>query len=151
MELKFSRFVDLMMARLYELERDKPGEYIPLQWINQQLAAPSPQSWVFDAGKVLESRGLARCIFTLGGCQAQLTGEGRMFVEEEQGSGVIKEYHERPETFIVNVSGSGNQVSVGGNQSGINQTMTVEQERQPVFDVLKEMEQKVKQIGRAHV
>lgn len=43
---------------------------------------------------------------------ARLTGEGRLFVERGGTTGVIDEYRQHPNNFVV-VAGSGNQVAVG--------------------------------------
>jgi hypothetical protein len=150
-KLKFSQFVDLLLARLYELEQESPAtEFYDLDSIARDLKDPVPDGWVFDAGKVLQSRGLVDCIFTLGGAQARLTGEGRLFVEEDQGTGIIPEYKSAPEHFVqhVSVSGHGNQVVVGGHgQSGISQAQSIEKEREPLFRLLQEIEVKLKQDG----
>lgn len=67
-----------------------------------------------------------------------LTGEGRLFVEQEEGTGIIREYHQRPENYVI-VSGTGNQVAIAGNQSAITQTMTIEKQREPAFNLLNDM------------
>jgi hypothetical protein len=144
--MKFSEFVDLLLARLYDLDQESPGGkvYFDLNAAARQLIVPVPPGWVFDAGKVLESRGLAQCVFTLGGgCHAVLTGEGRLYVEEERGTGIIHKFHESPQNYVV-VSGSSNQVVVGGSQSGVTQTATVERERQPAFELLESIERQLK-------
>jgi hypothetical protein len=145
-KMKFSEFVDLLLARLYELEQQSQtgNEYLDLNEIARQLVSPIPSGWVFDAGKVLESRNLAQCVFTLGGgCHAMLTGEGRIYVEEERGTGIIRQFHQSPQNYVV-VSGSSNQVVVGDSQSGVTQTLTVERERRPAFELLDAIENQLK-------
>lgn len=136
-KMKFSEFVDLLLAALYEFEQ-KPGgaeEYFDLNRIAQQLTEPVPAQWVFDAAKVLEARRLTRCVFTFGAIYGQLTGEGRLYVEEEKGTGIIKKYHETPGNFVV-ITGDGNQVVVGGRQGTISQVVDIATERKAVFDLL---------------
>jgi len=101
-KLKFSEFIDLLLARLYDLEsQGETGRFFDLSAIASELSVDVPQQWVFDAAKVLESRGLAQVLFAMGGrSQATLTGEGRIFVEEEAGSGIIRHYHSHPADFL---------------------------------------------------
>lgn len=137
--LKFGEFVDLIMARLVDREQQTPaGTLIDLHQVARDLNVTVPDQWVFDAGKILESRGWAQVIFTFGGgCHARLTGEGRLYVEEERGTGIIRQYHQAPARFV-SVSGSG-QVAIGNTQGGISQTVTIEQERAPAFRLLDQM------------
>src|SRR5438128_1092729 len=127
--MKFSEFVDLLLATLYSQEEQTPGtgggQYVDLNALSRQFKQPVPFRWVFDAAKVLESRGLVRCVFTMRGVLAQLTGEGRLYVEEEHGTGIIKKFHEIPQNFVV-ISGTGNQIVVGGDQTEIHQSIVEE-------------------------
>jgi hypothetical protein len=131
--LKFGQFIDLLMARLLDREQEAPsGALVDLNEVARDLNVSVPDQWIFDAGKVLESRGWAQVLFTMGGgCRARLTGEGRLYVEEERGTGIIREYHEAPAQFI-SVSGTGNQLTVGS-------TVTIEQERAPAFRLLSQL------------
>jgi hypothetical protein len=142
-KLNFSEFVDLILATLYGLEKEHGDHFFDVVEINRRLKEPAAQHWVFDAGKILESRGLARCIFELGGvCRAQLTGEGRLFVEERaKQDGIIKEYRQEPQNFVI-VSGSGNQVVVGA-AGNAHQEMTIEKERQPAFTLVEEIQSRL--------
>lgn len=138
--LKFSQFIDLLLARLYDLEQDAgPSALFDVNAIAQELRIKVPSQWVFDAGKVMESRGWAQVLFTFGGgCHARLTGEGRLYVEEERGTGMIKAYRETPQHFVV-VSGVGNQVVVSGSTGALSQAATLEQERAPAFHILDQL------------
>jgi len=137
--LKFSEFIDVLLVKLYELDRsDSSGDkFFDLNAVAREIKDNVPQSWVFDAAKVLETRGLADCIFTFGGVHAQLSGEGRLYVEE--GRGITQEVvQDRAKFFSVNVSG-GNVQIVGGDNSGqLSQTVTIEEERAPAFRILTE-------------
>lgn len=132
--LKFGQFIDLLMARLLEQEQEAPsGALVDLNEVARELNVSVPDQWIFDAGKVLESRGSAQVIFTMGGgCHARLTGEGRLYVEEERGTGIIHEYHEAPAQFI-SVSGTVNQVI------DVPQAVTIERERAPAFRLLSQL------------
>jgi hypothetical protein len=126
--LKFGQFVDLMMARLLEKERETPsGALLDLNEIARELEVGVPDQWIFDAGKVMDGRGWAQVAFTFGGgCHARLTGEGRLYVEEERGTGIIREYHKAPAQFV---SVSGTESTTGG----ISHAVGIEQERAPAF------------------
>jgi len=144
--LKFSEFVDLILARLYELEREaSPGVLLDLNGIAQELTIKVPPQWVFDAGKVLESRGWAQVVFTFGGgCHARLTGEGRLYVEDQGRTGIIQRYHAAPAQFV-SVSGVGNQVIVGSTTAAVSQAIAIEQERAPAFHVLRQLKEMLRQ------
>ena len=136
--LTFGRFLDLLMARLVERETEAPaGTLIDLNQVARDLKVDVPDQWVFDAGKVLESRGWAQVIFTFGGgCHARLTGEGHLYVEEERGTGIIHEYHQAPDRFV-RVSGTNNQVIIGSSIGTVSQeAVTIELERAPSFRLL---------------
>jgi len=131
-KLKFSQFIDLLLARLYEAQRQNPDGMVDLNEIAADLRESVPDDWVVDAAKVMQARGLADCIISYGACHARLTGEGMLFVEEDRGSGIIRQYRQEPAQFFqhVHVSGSGHhQVIVGSSQTGITQSSTGEQER----------------------
>jgi len=131
--IKFGQFIDLLMARLLELEQETgAGVLIDLNEISRELKVSVPDQWIFDAGKVLESRGWAQVVFTMGGgCHARLTGEGRLYVEEERGTGIIREYHEAPAQFIT-VSGTGKVIAA----ADVSHTVMIERERAPAFRLL---------------
>jgi hypothetical protein len=136
--LKFGHFIDLLMARLLEREQETPsGALLDLNEVARELKVRVPDQWIFDAGKVLDGRGWAQVLFTMGGgCHARLTGEGRLYVEEERGTGIIHEYHQAPAQFI-SVSGTANQVIVGSATGTVSQAVTIEQERAPAFRLLR--------------
>jgi hypothetical protein len=140
----FSRFIDLLLARLYDLQQAHPGEFINLDEVAAELVEKVPENWVFEAAKVLKSRGLIDAIFTFGGVHAQMSGSGMLFVEQES-TPVIREYHANPEHFVqhVNVSGANAQVIVGRDQSGLSQTSTIEREREWAFRLVDEMRNKL--------
>lgn len=140
--LRFSEFIDLVLARLYELEQEVgPGALFDVNALTRELRADVPPQWVFDAGKVLESRGLAQLAFVFGGgCHARLTGEGRLFVEEERGTGIIKQYRGSRASFV-SVSGTGGQVMVGRDTGQVSQTVAIEREREPAFLLLRRVKE----------
>jgi len=143
--LTFTHFVDLLLVRLYELEKELgPEKFFNLNAIAGQLREKVPTKWVFDAGKVIEARGLATCLFVMGGrVDAELTGEGRMFVEQrqEENRGIIGDYLRDPATFVV-VSGQGHQADVGSPGATVSQS--VREERRPAFELLDQVEEGIK-------
>ncbi len=144
-KLTFSRFIDLLLAAVYEADAEADGDYIDLNAIARQIKDPFPETWVIDAAKVLQSRGLLDCVFTFGSVHARLTGEGRLFIEEDRGTGIIREYKQNPERFIQNVSisGSNNRVMLGQARGDVTQEQQLEQERRPAFALVDEIKRKV--------
>lgn len=135
--MQFKKFIDLLLVRLYELDRAEGGGFFDINSIAREVKDPVPSNWSFDAAKVLETRGLAQCIYTFGGAQAQLTGEGRLYVEEERGT--TRKIREAPANYFnVNISGNNNQIAAGHHHQGTTQTLTLEQEREPAFRLLDE-------------
>ena len=123
-QISFSQLIDLLLARLYDVDQKQgPGKYYFLNALAEGFKEKVPFQLIFDAAKVMEARGLIRAIYMQGAVQATLTGEGRLFVEEEQGTGAIREYRKDPSHFVI-VTGNGNQVNVGSPQA--TQTMTIE-------------------------
>ncbi|HEX5244127.1 MAG TPA: hypothetical protein VFW23_12760 [Tepidisphaeraceae bacterium] len=135
--MQFKEFIDLLLVRLYELDRADGGQFFDLNAIAREAKDQIPSSWPFDAAKVLETRGLARCIYTFGGTHAQLTGEGRLYVEEDRGT--TRKIREAPaHYFNVTISGNNNQIAAGHHHQGTTQTLALEQEREPAFRLLDE-------------
>lgn len=137
-KLNFSEYVTLLLVKLYEYElQNGPSEYINLADLSKNFKQNIPYQWTFDAGKVLESRGLANCIFALGGfAMASLTGEGRMFVEKamNEESNVAKIYKDKPDTYII--TGGNVNIATGNNNT---QTINIEKERKELFKILDEI------------
>ncbi|MGB7159694.1 MAG: hypothetical protein WBD40_16625, partial [Tepidisphaeraceae bacterium] len=80
----------------------------------------------------------ANCIFTFGGVEAQISGEGRLYVDEGRGvTGRAKE--NEAQYFNVVVTGDNNQVVTASPQSIVSNDVPVETLRQPAFAVLREM------------
>jgi hypothetical protein len=85
--MKFRDFADYLLWSVYVRERAHPelsGVFFDLSESAAALDENVPSQWVFDAVRVLETRGLVRPILALGGyAGAALTGEGRLIVEDE--------------------------------------------------------------------
>jgi hypothetical protein len=95
---KFSQFIDLLLVRLYELDHQRGDRFYNLNAIAESIKEDGvPQKWVFDAAKVLDSRGLATCMYSRGGAQAQITGEGRLYIEENRGT--TEEIRKHPDNY----------------------------------------------------
>jgi hypothetical protein len=143
--MTFSEFIDFLLLRLYQLEREHgTGRYFFLNWIAQNLKEEIPLPWIRDAAKVLESRRLAHCIYMVGGLvQAELSGEGRLWVEENKGA--VPKLREIQNRITVSVSGSNNEIAVaGGDQAQLPQHLTIEAQREPAFTLLNEIEAELK-------
>lgn len=145
-EMKFSEYVDLLLAALYRLEQEQGGggEYFDLNQISLLFTKKVPRPWVFDAAKVLEARCLARCVFTFGAIYAQLTGEGRIYVEEEKGTGIVKQFHFAPGDFL-DLSAESKQLVVASPHAGGANADQIEKERRPVFELLDKIEELLRQ------
>ncbi|MBI2373116.1 MAG: hypothetical protein HYV07_03875 [Deltaproteobacteria bacterium] len=129
----FTQFADVILARLYATEQRDGSGFVDLGSLTQDLTGIPQFEWTFDAAKVLEARGLIRGLFTFGNVFAELTGEGRMYVEEDRGS--LKGLKEsNSPVLIVSVGGSGNQVAVGA--GNVSQAVTIEQERKTAFSLI---------------
>jgi hypothetical protein len=142
--IRFSEFVDLLLVRLYQYDQQFPDRFVDLAQLAEQVKAQVPPTWVFDAGKVLDTRALADVIFTYGGTSAKLTGEGRLYVEE--GRGVTRTVQEAPQNYFnITVNGNNSQVVAGSQTGDVTQTVSVERERAPAFQLLDEIKQGLKQ------
>jgi hypothetical protein len=141
-QLTFTEFVELMLARLVEADREKPGEYVDMIPLAAELKQEIPQDWVFDARNALEVRGLVDPLKVLGQtAPAKLTGEGRLFVEQGGGTGVIDEYQKHPSNFVI-VSGTGHQVAVA-TQGDVTQTYVETGVPKEAWELLDQVEQAI--------
>jgi hypothetical protein len=101
---------------------------------------------VVDAAKVIQARGLALCMINSRGSFGRLTGEGRIFVDQGKGTGIISEYRRAPEQFVQNVNisgGAGNNYAVGSDLADVRQSATNSQDFGSAFKVLDDIEQRV--------
>src|SRR3954462_8063428 len=102
-----------MLARIAEADRAQPGSYPDMVTLAEEIRQDIPIEWIFDARDALEGRGLVSPMKVIGRtAPAKLTGEGRLFVEQGGDTGVIDDYRQHPNNFVV-VSGTGHQVAVG--------------------------------------
>jgi hypothetical protein len=144
--LTFSQFIDLLLARLYDAQRADPDGMVDLNELAADLRESVPDDWVVDAAKVMQAQGLADCMISYGACRARLTGMGMLFVEQDGGSGVIRQYHQGPAQFFqhVHVSGAGShQVVVGNHQNNVTQTSTAQRERPQVFHLIDQIQERI--------
>jgi hypothetical protein len=138
--MKFSEFLDRLLFKLYEFDREHSDEFANLSELAETIKGDVPPSWIVDAGKVLDARALADVIFTFGGTDAKISGEGRLYVEE--GRGTTPQIQQAPQNYYINIPGHSNQVVVG-NSGQVLQRNTIEQERAPAFKLLDEIERKL--------
>jgi hypothetical protein len=139
---RFSEFLDLLLVRLYEADRQTPDDFADLTALARTIKGDVPVSWVMDAGKVLETRAFADVLFTFGATYAKITGEGRLYVEE--GRGTTKKIQEQPATYYVTVSGNNNQLVTGPIAGNISQASSLEEQRAPAFKLLKEAKERLR-------
>ena len=112
-KLNFTEFMDLVLVRLYELDKAEGAQFYNVNEIAAELREPVPDQWVPDAAKALEDRGLVSGAFALDQTtNAVITGEGRLYVEGRQhATEVIEQYRQQPTNFVF-VSGHGHHVAV---------------------------------------
>lgn len=138
----FSEFIDRLLVGLYEIDHHAgdPTRFFDLIDISQKLKEPPPEKWVLDAANVLRTMGLATILINSSIVGAQLTGHGRLYVEQDKGE--TKTIRRNPDRyFSINVTGNGNQVAVGS----ATQTMTVERENSLAAKLIAEMKAAVRQ------
>ena len=140
-DLGFTEFVELILVRLYEADRARPGVAVNLSDLAVELRQEIPDSWAFDAVQVLADRGLVEDMRTMQTPHAILTGEGRLFVEGGGQTGVIDEYRQHPANFVI-VTGSSHQVAVGV-QGDVEQTSITAEVPEEAWQLLKEIEERL--------
>ncbi len=142
-KMKFSEFIDLLLAALSDRDQQPGGSerFHDLYEIARKLKEPVPDKWIFDAAKVLEARDLIQAVFSFGAAHAQLTGQGRLYVEEERGTGIIHRFHQERDHFIFRGEDEGDAVSEG---STVGRPIDVEKERRAVFTLLDRIEELLK-------
>jgi len=142
-DLKFSVFVDLVLVKLYELDRinRSSSKIFNLFDLRYELKEQIPQDWFFDAAKVLETRDLAQCTYTRGGVYARITGEGRLFVEEQKGN--VRQIEDNRSNYFITVSGSNNQVVAGQQTGATTQTMSNDQSEGPWGQLFETIEKNI--------
>src|SRR6266511_4090988 len=118
-ELNFTRFTDLVLARMYEAEKDAgPMAVLDVDHLMEDFAPAVSEEWSWQAVKYLDEEGLVESFLTAQGpAHAALTPRGRIFVEREEGTGIIGEYRRSPQLIVV--TGDGTQVAVGHGQKVI--------------------------------
>jgi len=142
-QLSFTEFVELMLARIVEADRQEPGAYVDMIPLADELRQDIPIDWVFDAREALELRGLVDPMKVIGRiAPAKLTGEGRLYVEQGGDTGVIDEYRQHPSNFVI-VSGTGHQVAVGV-QGDVSQSSGDAGVPEEVWELLDAIEEKLR-------
>lgn len=140
--LRFTEFVELMLARLAEADRERPGEFVDLVLLAEELRQDFPLKWIFDARDALEDRGLVQSVKVFGRtAPAMLTAQGRLHIERGNDSDIISEYKEHRSNFVI-VSGSGHQVAIGV-EGDVRQTAVHVGVPREAFDLLDRIEQEI--------
>src|SRR5580692_12546916 len=106
----FSEFLDRLLLRLYELDRnaENPSHFFNLSEIAGELRDRPPEKWVFDAANVLRTMGWATVEINSMAVSAMISGNGRLYVE--QGRGKINDIQRnRSNIYNLSVTGDHNQ------------------------------------------
>jgi hypothetical protein len=144
--LTFTRYTDLVLARLYEAEnRVGPNQMVDVRELMSDLGSVVPSDWAWDAAKYIVDHGLGHNFLTMGSATTALTPDGRVFVEAERGTGIIGEY--RSANQIAVVTGDGNQVAIGHGQQVV-QTLTGDFSKEEVVELLDEAEARLASDNR---
>jgi hypothetical protein len=113
--LTFTAYTELVLARLYEAHLREPArQYFNVDELMSDLAGSVPDGWAWDAAQYLVDHDLGHDFISSGTPDTALTPTGRVFVESEQGTGIIGEYQRAGQVIVV--TGDGNQVAVGHGQ-----------------------------------
>ena len=141
---KFSDFVDIVLVRLYEADRAESDKFVDLSMVQKEIKGDVPASWLLDVAKVLQSLGLAQCIINSNGVYAQITGQGRLYVENHRGK--TGEIEKNPSIYYnVTVSGSQNLVVTGQNTGPMAQNIAGDNRQGPWSDIVDAIEKKVRE------
>jgi hypothetical protein len=140
-QLTFTRFTDLVLARLYEAEQreGRSGVLFDVAELVSDVIPLVPDDWAWQAAQYLKDHGLANGALSMGGsAHMALTGDGRVYVERDQGTGLISDYMQGDQ--VVFILGDGNQVAVGHGQTV---TQTGNFEKEDVLEILDEAESRL--------
>ena len=142
--LAFSDFVDLVLVRLYELDKIDTSSFVDLTTVYDEINGDVPKSWLIDAAKVLQARSLAQVMINSKGVYAHISGEGRLYIERGEGKQKAEEVEtNRSNYFHISVSGNNNQI-IGGQQTGsATLTMSNAQGRSPWSDEVDAIEERL--------
>jgi len=115
-ELTFTKFTELLLARIHEEERREGSiKHFDASKLMADIAPLVDEQWPLEAVKYLEAEGLVDGILSFGAAGVRLTPHGRVFVERGGDTGLIPHYLQQDQ--IVLVVGDGNQVAVGHGQT----------------------------------
>jgi hypothetical protein len=141
--LTFTAYCDLVLARLYEAEREaerNPGTPAVIN-VDDLMADITeqgvPEGWAWDAAAWIINQGFGHDYLTDQTATTALTPDGRIYVEAERGTGIIGRYHQGSQ-FVV-VTGDGNQVAVGHGQT-VTQAIQGDLSKEEISDLLDEAE-----------
>lgn len=114
----FTEFCEFVLARLYDLDKERPVEFIDLNELAAELTSEIPPNWPFEAMQALEADRFVNGVAAMGNpphVEAMITGRGRIEVERRarDAETVTHAYQQNP-TYFINIEGSGHQIAVGG-------------------------------------
>lgn len=133
--LSFSKYCELAVARLYELEQDGGSPRADVAQVMADLDGVVAAAWSREAARHLVDSGLAVDLAGQGSRVVELNERGRHLAEA--GAGIIGEYQRSPQVvFIVD---DGNQVAVGRGQT-VTETIRGGFSKEEVVELLDEAE-----------
>ncbi len=114
LSLSFTEFVDFLLVRLYDLDRDEGGQFQDVDALAAELRADVPDRWPYQAIESLKRRGwVDASMSTDQGTYASITGDGRLYVEGRQHeTEVIERYRQQPANYVY-VEGNVGNLAVG--------------------------------------
>ncbi len=113
-ELSFTEFVDLLLVRLYDLDKQAAGQPHNVDAVAEELRPAIPKPWVSQATEALSGRGWVDDSMSVDQATiASITGEGRLYVEgREHQTEVIERYRQQPANYVY-VEGNVGNLAVG--------------------------------------
>lgn len=133
--LTFTKYCELVVARLYEIEQEGNVPMAEVRELMADLDGLVPAEWPREAAQHLVESGLALDFMAQGSWEVQLNARGRLLAES--GAGIIGTYQQSPQ--VVFTLGDGNQVSVGHGQH-VTQTIHGDLAKEEVTDLLDQAE-----------
>lgn len=112
LKLTFTKYCELVVARLYEMEKNESRLQADVAELMADLDGVVPVEWPREAAQRLVSSGLAADLGTQGASDVELNARGRLLAES--GAGVIGDYRQSAQlAFTID----GNEVTVGHRQT----------------------------------
>ena len=109
--MNFAESVAALLARAYHVCGAGP---LSVNFTTLGAELGMNRELVVEATRVLERRGLIACHRDTGRtCRGNITGEGRILVEGDSGTGPMRRYRESPPSFLVVLNSPGANLNTG--------------------------------------